>query len=162
MPTPLPLLLPAHSKMKYGVKKLFLLLFLASLTILTLATVKAFAQTPSSYDVTVSPIFFDLSGDPGTSITSKVRIRNNTDSPIPLKLGLEKISGDINGNLILKQDKNDSTLSWVKFDTDSVVIKPLEWTEIPFTINIPESAAYGYYWTITLPRTKAIRLSNQE
>src|ERR1035437_7295270 len=155
MPTLLPLLLPARSKMKYGRKKLFLLLFLASLTVLTLAAVKVFAQTPpSTYDVTVSPIFFDLSADPGTTITSKVRIRNNTNSPIPIKLGLQKLTGDINGNLTLKQDKNDYTLSWIKFDSDSIVTKPLEWTEVPFTINIPASAAYGYYWTITLAQDK--------
>jgi hypothetical protein len=112
------------------------------------------AQTPSSYDVTVSPIYFDLSADPGTSITSKVRIRNNTTSSIPLKLGIEKLTGDINGNVTLKQDKNDYTLSWIKFDSDSIVVKPLEWTEVPFTINIPKDAAYGYYWTITMAQDK--------
>jgi hypothetical protein len=137
--------------MKYRRKKLFLLLSFIGLTFFSFAVVKVFAQTPSSnYDVTVSPIFFDLSGDPGTSITSKVRIRNNTNSPIPLKLGVDKISGDLNGNVVLKQDKNDDTLSWIKFDNSSIVVKPLEWAEVPFTINIPESAAYGYYWTITL------------
>ena len=145
--------------MKYGRKKLFLLLSLLSLIFFSFATVKVFAQTSPNYDVTVSPIFFDLSGDPGTSITSKVRIRNNTNSPIPLKLGLEKISGDLNGNVVLKQDQNDYTLSWIKFDTDSVVVKPLEWTEVPFTINIPKDAAYGYYWTVTLAQDKTSPLA---
>lgn len=141
--------------MKYGIKKLFLPLFFVSLTVFSFAAIKAFAQVPTNYDVTVSPIFFDLSADPGTNITSKVRIRNNTNSPIPLKLGVEKISGDLNGNVVLKQDKNDETLSWIKFDNDSVVIQPLEWAEVPFTINIPASAAYGYYWAITLAQDKS-------
>jgi hypothetical protein len=137
--------------MKYRRKKLFLLLSFIGLTFFSFAVVKVFAQTPSSnYDVTVSPIFFDLSGNPGTSISSKVRIRNNTNSPIPLKLGVDKISGDLNGNVVLKQDQNDETLSWIKFNSSSIVVKPLEWAEVPFTIDIPESAAYGYYWTITL------------
>jgi hypothetical protein len=138
--------------MNHG-KKLLLLPVLLVLATLFLA-VKIHAQTPSNYDVTVSPIYFDLSADPGTSITSKVRIRNNTTSPIPLKLDIEKLTGDINGNVTLKQDKNDYTLSWIKFDSDSVVIKPLEWTEVPFTINIPKDAAYGYYWTITMAQDK--------
>jgi hypothetical protein len=138
--------------MNFG-KKLLLLPVLLALATLFLA-VKIHAQTPSSYDVTVSPIYFDLSADPATSITSKIRIRNNTNSPIPLKLGIEKLTGDINGNLTLKQDKNDYTLSWIKFGSDSVVVKPLEWTEVPFTINIPKDAAYGYYWTITMAQDK--------
>jgi len=141
--------------MKYGIKKLFLLLFLTGLTVFSPAVVKAFAQTSTNYDVTVSPIYFDLSANPGTSITSKIRIRNNTDSPIPLKLGVEKISGDLNGNITLKQDKNDSTLSWIKFDNDSVVVQPLEWAEVPFMVNVPDSAAYGYYWAITLAQDKS-------
>ena len=138
--------------MKYGKKRLFLLLTLLSIAAFLFFSSKVFAQTPpaaSSYDVTVSPVYFDLSADPGTTLTSKIRIRNNTSSPIPVKLGVERLTGDLNGNYNLTQDKDDSTLSWITFDSNSVVTQPLEWTEIPFSINIPQDAAYGYYWTIT-------------
>jgi hypothetical protein len=137
--------------MKYGNKKLFLpLLFIVlAISLLLVLAAKSLAQSPSSYDVTVSPIFFDLITDPGGTIADKVRVRNNTSSPIPIKLGLEKLTGDINGNLALKQDKNDYTLSWVKFSQNTFVAKPLEWTEIPFTVNVPKDAAFGYYWAIT-------------
>ena len=110
---------------------------------------RVFAQTQNNYDVTVSPIFFDLSANPGTTITTKVRVRNNTTSPIPIKLGIQTLSGDLNGNLTLKQTAGDYTLSWIKFDNDAVLTKPLEWTDIPFTVTVPSDAAYGYYWAIT-------------
>jgi hypothetical protein len=134
--------------MKYG-KKLLLLPVLLVLATLFLAP-KTYAQTASNYDVTVSPIFFDLSANPGDTINTKLRIRNNTGNPIPIKLAVEKLTGDINGNLSLKQATNDYTLSWFKFDTDRIVTSPLEWTDVPFTISVPKDAAYGYYWTITL------------
>jgi hypothetical protein len=130
-------------------KKLLLPFFILILSVFGFAFSKSLAQSPSSYDVTVSPIFFDLITDPGGTIADKVRVRNNTSSPIPIKLGLEKLTGDINGNLALKQDKNDYTLSWVKFSQNTFVAKPLEWTEIPFTVNVPKDAAFGYYWAIT-------------
>jgi hypothetical protein len=104
--------------------------------------------------MTVSPVFFDLTGDPGTTITTKVRIRNNTNSPIPIKLGVEKIVGDQNGNITLK-DNNDQTLSWITFPESSLVAKPLEWTDVPFSIDIPKDAAYGYYWTITFKQDES-------
>lgn len=103
--------------------------------------------------MTVSPVFFDLIGDPGTTITTKVRIRNNTNSPVPIKLGVEKIVGDQNGNITLK-DTNDQTLSWIKFSESSIVAKPLEWTDVPFSIDIPTDAAYGYYWEISFSQDK--------
>ena len=135
-------------------KRKILLTTLIFLILVGLGLTKVFAQTPGNYDVTVSPIYFDLSANPGDTLTTKIRLRNNTTSPIPIKLGVERLSGDLNGNVTLKQDANDETLSWIKFDSDSVVIKPLEWTDIPLTIAIPQSAAYGYYWTITLAQDK--------
>ena len=135
--------------MKYGKKRLLLPLILVGLTIIFFLSNKALAQTANNYDVTISPIFFDLSANPGDTVSTKIRIRNNTSNPIPLKLGVQRLVGDENGNLTLKQDKNDYTLSWVKTPSDTVVMKPLEWTDVPFTIEVPKDAAFGYYWTIT-------------
>jgi hypothetical protein len=133
--------------MNHG-KKLLLLPILFVLAILFLP-VKTFAQTPGGYDVTVSPIFFDLSTTPGGNVSGTIKIRNNTAYPLPLKLGVQRLTGDLSGNYSLKADKNDETLSWVSFSQPTFVANPLEWTQIPFTINVPKDAAYGYYWTIT-------------
>ena len=147
--------------MKYAKKRLLLpLILLAVLAPLVLA-VKTFAQSPTGYDVTVSPIFFDLTANPGDTINTKIRIRNNTTSPIPVKLGVQKLTGDTNGNLILKQDATDPTLAWFNFGNNSVVTKPLEWVDIPLTITIPKDAAYGYYWTITFTQDNTSPLAKQ-
>jgi len=132
----------------YGKKKLLLLTLLLSLASFAFVLNKALAQSANNYDVTVSPVFFDLTANPATSLNEKIKIRNNTTSPIPIKLQVNKLTGDINGNLTIKQDKTDSSLNWIKFEQESVVLKPLEWTEIPFTIEVPKEAAYGYYLTI--------------
>ena len=134
------------------IKIIVLSIFTILIFLLLAPTAKSFAQN-TGYDMTVSPVFFDLTGDPGTTITTKVRIRNNTNSPIPIKLGVEKIVGDQNGNITLK-DNNDQTLSWIKFTESSIVTKPLEWTDVPLTIDIPKDAAYGYYWEVSFSQDK--------
>jgi hypothetical protein len=147
---------PVRSNMNYGKKLLLLPIILVGLTAFFYLSYKTFAQTTQTpYDVTVSPIFFDLTANPGDTLNSKIRIRNNTSSPIPIKLGVSKLTGDMNGNLTLQQNANDYTLSWFKFENDTITAKPLEWTDVPFSISVPESAAYGYYWTITLTQANA-------
>ena len=114
-----------------------------------------YAQTPSaSYDVTVSPVFFDLTANPGDTLTEKIRIRNNASTPIPVKLQLESISGDLNGNITLKQDKTNQALGWIKFENEKVVLAPMDWTDIPFTIAIPKDAGYGYYFAVNFTNDK--------
>jgi hypothetical protein len=133
--------------------KLKITVFLTSLVLCLISAPAALAQTPtpsSNYDVTVSPVFFDLTVNPGDSVSNKIRIRNNTSSPLPIKLTVQKMTGDVNGDLTLRSDPTDQSLSWVKFTSDTFVAAPLEWTDVPFTIDIPKDAAYGYYFAINL------------
>ena len=130
-------------------RKLFLFFFviLASYFLLHATAPLAQAQQ-SNYDVTVSPVFFDLSMNPGDSIDERIRIRNNTNSPIPIKIEVKKLVGDQNSQLTLSDTDEDGSLSWIKFENQTFTARPQEWTNIPFTINVPQDAAYGYYYTI--------------
>ena len=130
--------------------KLVICLF-AYLLILAFVAPAARAQspTPANYDVTVSPVFFDLTANPGDSLSNKIRFRNNTTSPLPIKITVEKMTGDVNGDLTLREDNSDQSLSWVKFSRQTFVANPLEWTDVPFTIDIPKDAAYGYYFAVS-------------
>lgn len=139
--------------MKYGKKILFLPLILLAFGVVVL-TSKAFAQSAGNYDVTVSPVFFDLTSNPGTQVSDRIRLRNNTTSAININIQVQRLSGDINGNFSLSQNKSDESLNWVTFSQNAIVAKPLDWTEVPFTVNIPKDAAYGYYYAITFNEQK--------
>lgn len=99
--------------------------------------------------MTVSPVFFDLSANPGSSVSDKIRIRNNTTSPLPIKIEVKRLTGDENGDLTIKDENADNSLSWIKFQNKTFIAKPLEWSNTPFSIDIPKEAAYGYYYAIT-------------
>ncbi len=144
----------------YGNKKILLPVFLLVLATLFLTFSHVLAQNnPSNYDVTVSPVFFDLSANPESSVSDKIRVRNNTNSPLPIRIEVKRLTADVNGDLTLKQDNSDNSLSWIKFKDLSFVAKPLEWTDIPFTIDIPKDAAYGYYYAVTFKQDDASPLA---
>ncbi len=135
--------------MNYGRKKLLLPLILLGLATLLFLFPKVFAQTPSNYDVTVSPVFFDFSSNPEGTISDKIRIRNNTTSPLPIRIEVKRLTGDESGDLVLRDDNSDNSLSWIKFNSNTFVAKPLEWTDVPFKIDVPKEAAYGYYFAVS-------------
>ena len=140
--------------MKYGKKLLFLPLVLILLLVLT-TSAKVFAQETGNYDVTVSPVFFDLSVNPGGSISDTIRVRNNSDTPLPVKVEVKRMTGDETGALTFNDENSDGSLNWITFPETNITLTPLEYTNIPFTINVPEDAAYGYYYTINLTQQGA-------
>ena len=134
--------------MNYGYKKLFLPLILLILGFVVFSF-SVLAQAPQNYDVTVSPVFLDLSANPGQTITEKIRIRNNTNSPLPLKISVKRLAGDEVGDLTLNEENSDQSLDWINFTNKSFIAPSLEWSDVVFTIQVPNTAAYGYYFAVT-------------
>lgn len=123
------------------------ILFLFSI-FLTSATL-AFAQ--QQLDLTTSPVFFEFSTEKGTKLTDKIRVRNNTAAPISLRVGLQRLAPGTNSEVTLSDPKGgDEFVSWLTIENQTVTARPREWTNIPFTINVPETAAFGYYFAFLL------------
>lgn len=108
----------------------------------------------SNFDVTVSPVFFDLTAKPGSSVSGRVRLRNNTASALPIKIEVKKLGGDENGELTI-QNAPDDTNSWFEVKTPTLSAPSAEWTNVPFTITVPDTAAYGYYWALSFTQDSA-------
>jgi len=69
-----------HKKLILACATLFLLLFLPK---------SAFAQS-SSLNITLSPVYFDLTANPGDTLSEKIRVRSNTSSTLPLNIVVKK------------------------------------------------------------------------
>lgn len=114
---------------------------------------KIYAQTPASepLNITTSPDVFDISANPGDTIKKTFRVRNNNTTLTTLKITLQKIIPDKNGNLILQDFKpQDDYAHWLTVSTATVSASPREWIDIPFTITLPKEAAFGYYWALLI------------
>ncbi len=131
-------------------KILFALLFL----LITLSTpLFVFAQntTTTPIDLTVSPPVFDLNAKPGDKITESFRVRNNQSSSIDLQVSARRLISDPNsGSPVPESQATGEELSWVSFKPGEFSAKPREWTTVNFTIDIPQDAAFGYYYVFSI------------
>ena len=102
-------------------------------------------------DLTVSPPVIELTAKPGETITQSFRVRNNLTNPVDLQISTRRLTSDPqNGSPIPEEGAEGEELSWVSFDKPEFTARPLEWEDIKFTIAIPESAAYGYYYVFRI------------
>lgn len=128
--------------------KLFVVSLLGFFLAISFAS-PALAQTSSgNFDTTVSPVYYDFNAKPGTTVNGKVRLRNNTDSTLPLKIEVKKMGGDQNGELVI-QNAPDDTTTWFQVKNTGITAPSNEWITIPFEITVPSNAAYGYYWALS-------------
>lgn len=119
--------------------------FLAT-SYLLLATVSA--QTQQPFNITSSPNSFDIKVDPGSTTTEKMRLRNNSDTPLSLTVSVKKLTPDVNGDVTIADfPMHAAEKDWITVPS-TVSALPREWTTIPFTISIPKEAAFGYYYAL--------------
>lgn len=116
-----------------------------------LFTVSPIFAQQQPLDLTASPVFFEFSTEKGTTLKDKIRVRNNTAASISLQVGLQRLAPGANSEATLSDPKpEDEFVSWVTLESQSVTARPREWTDIPFTITVPQDAAFGYYFAFLL------------
>lgn len=129
-----------------------IIMLLASFILFLLLPTKLLAQSKEPLNLSVTPIFYDLSADPGKTIKNKIRFRNNNSTSVNLKIELKKLSPkDDTGDVKLDDlSETDDFVNWVQFEKTKVTARAKEWTDIGFSITVPEEAAFGYYWAFYL------------
>ncbi len=112
-------------------------------------------EAQQGVDVTISPVFLDLRVEPGVSISDKIKIRNNTRGDLSLTATVKKLVSKDEKIDVLEPSALDEYISWVKFENPEIVIKPGEWGNINFTLDVPSDAAFGYYYMVTFKKTQS-------
>lgn len=129
-------------------RRILLFVFLVSTGGLIFAQ-QAFAQV----SIGISPLIFEITGNPGEVIENQVKIYNPLDN---VTIGIEMTSEDIapsgEGGQVRIEPADTETYSlanWVTFEPKEFVLGPREekWTK--FKINIPQNAEPGgHYGTV--------------
>ncbi len=112
-------------------------------------------QSQQGVDLTVSPVFLDLKVEPGKSISDKIKVRNNTQEEVTLTASVKKLISKDDKIDVVEASASDEYIKWLKFDASEVTIKPGEWGNVSFSLEVPAEAAFGYYYMVTLKNTKA-------
>lgn len=137
------------------VKKNILVALLLPLAFSTIIVQKTFAQEAHRVDLTVSPTIIDLTTDPGNTIKGKFRIYNNVDTAVSLHLSITKLlpNGSYDSVSPASISPQDEFTKWLSFKEASLSARPKEWTNVDYTLAIPKTAAFGYYYGIKISQT---------
>ncbi|HEV2403107.1 MAG TPA: hypothetical protein VGS08_02810 [Candidatus Saccharimonadales bacterium] len=136
--------------------------FLCSLA-WSIATIPAATAAGPGSSLTTSPVSTDLSGAPGSTITTTLHLMNDTVAALPIQITLRefKAHGDLGQATIYEPSKDDPAISWVHFSTTSFIAQPQVWQPITMTISLPKSAALGYYYAVLFHPVLALPSAGQ-
>lgn len=120
-----------------------------------------YAQSNSRLDLTASPSFFDLAGNPESTISAILKIHNNTNQNADLKIALQSFQTNSDNSLkITDLEENDEFASWINFEKSEFTAPANEWVDIAFTVSPPKTAAFGYYYAIVIQPLDSIKVNN--
>ena len=102
----------------------------------------------------ISPLPILLKTKPGTSIGTDLRVNNPSTHTEQLKVELKTFTQDgPNGTVILHDPTPaDDFLNWVSFSKTVFDAPPGLWQTVHMTINVPSTAAFGYYFAVEFTR----------
>ncbi|MBX4197688.1 DUF916 domain-containing protein [Candidatus Saccharibacteria bacterium] len=105
---------------------------------------------PSGINLTTSPLPINLSANPGSTITTDLRIQNSSSQTQKIKTSLMKFSAYGESGKPALQDRapGDDYFDWVSFSPQTFQAPPNQWVIIKMTIKIPKAAAFGYYYAV--------------
>ncbi len=106
--------------------------------------------------LTTSPLPINLTVEPGTSVSTQLRIKNDGSQTETLKIDLMKFKadGESGAPMPLDRQPGDEFLDWVRFSEESFSIDSNQWKTINATFDVPSTAAFGYYYAVVFSRSQ--------
>ncbi|MBU2577443.1 DUF916 domain-containing protein [Patescibacteria group bacterium] len=109
--------------------------------------------------VTVSPLTFELTANPGDTLTNTLKIYNPTESIISIKMEVEDFRpiGEV-GQVIVEPEEEMiySLKRWVKTTPAEFTLEPREQKFVDFAIEVPENAEPGGKYGSVLASTTGV------
>jgi hypothetical protein len=131
--------------------KLYKLMWLAvSVVLLSVLMPRPAAAAGTAISLTTSPVSMSLTIQPGTSVTKKLQLMNNSVQPVKINMELDTFgpSGTSGQAIIKPPSPADPSVDWVTFSPSTFIAQPSVWTAVSMTISLPKTAALGYYYAV--------------
>jgi hypothetical protein len=114
------------------------------------------AQTPAEAGLRLvtSPLPISLVAEPGTTISTPLKIKNAGLSEEKLKIDILKFNAyeDSGKPALMDLESTDTFDDWVSFSEPTFAIAPEEWKTITATFTVPPEASFGYYYAFVFTR----------
>jgi len=117
-----------------------------------LSSLPAHAQTVSTpgFAASISPLPILLSAKPGTSVSTDLRVNNPSTHDEQLKVVVKTFTQDGPDGTVNLHDPTpaDTFINWISFSRTVFDAPPGLWQTVHMTVNVPASAAFGYYFAV--------------
>jgi hypothetical protein len=110
-------------------------------------------------------VTFELTANPGDTLSNKIRIYNSSDSTVAIKMEREDFTAVGETGEVRVQPAETETYSfarWISIKPETFTLAPHEQKFIDFTINVPENAEPGGKYGSILAGTTGIISPEQE
>lgn len=109
--------------------------------------------------VSLSPLIFELSANPGDTVSNVLKVTNTDPYPVNIVIDIEDFSAiGEEGQVTLKQGEDSSTYSlagWITAAPNAFTIPANNSVTVQFTINIPIDAEPGGHYSSVLASISA-------
>ncbi len=114
------------------------------------------AQTEGSLNLITSPLPISLSTEPGTSVSTELKIKNGGLQDEELKITIMKFRAyEASGKpQLMEREDGDAFFDWVRFSEPTFTLAPNEWKTVTATFDIPKEASFGYYYAFVFSRAE--------
>lgn len=114
------------------------------------------AQQPPERGLSISPLTFELSANPGDTLTNTVRLDNISDEALEINTAVRNFSAlGEEGQVTLDSEAGEYSLAaWMSVDPATAVLAPGESRFFNFTINIPPNGEPGGHFGSVVFSTK--------
>jgi hypothetical protein len=114
----------------------------------------AHAASAKPLNLITSPLPINLVAQPGTTVETDLKVKQNGGDTEQLKVGLMKFAafGDEGKPKLLDRAAGDDYFDWVKFDKTSFAAPNNVWQVVKMTVTVPKTAAFGYYYAVVFSR----------
>ncbi len=115
--------------------------------------------SPVQTSLTVSPPSYELTGNPGDTISNVIKLTNTSDVEITFESSVEdfKVEGQEGSVIVGGDDVDENAFSkWFSVSPSTVTLKPKEQKPINYTIKLPKDAQPGGHFASVLFNPKSI------
>lgn len=117
-------------------------------------------QASAQSGLSISPVTFELTANPGDVLTNKLRIYNPSDSTIAVEMEAEDFTarGELGEVLVVPETeiRTYSLAKWITVEPKFLVIEPRQQKFLDFTITVPEDAEPGGKYGSVLATIKGV------
>jgi hypothetical protein len=135
-------------------KRFGLSLWVAVLVMSVLPAPVVTAAESKPLNLVTSPLPINLTAKPGTTVSTEIKVKQNSGGTERLKVSLMKFGafGEEGKPQLMDRQPADTYFDWVKFDKPTFTAPNNVWQTVKMTIALPKSAAFGYYYAVVFTR----------